>query len=113
MKCSILVPTTVTASRAILGVEIADTLQTGIDLANHTGITLNGANYEYKLVDVSSSVDEFLNNYNKFYFSGNAVYKSAGYSINNRKLLDSVDSTNPNYFDRTIPYAENMIHSLV
>ena len=113
MKCSILVPSAVTASRSIVGVEIADTLQTGIDLTNHTGITVSGSSYEYKLVEISSSVDEFLNNYNQFYYSGTSVYKSAGYSVNNRRLLDTVDSTNANYFDRTIPYAENMIHSLV
>lgn len=113
MKCNILVPTAVTASRSIIGVEIADTIQTGVDLTNHTGVTINNTAYEYKLVDVSYSIDEFLNNYNQFYYSGTTVYKSAGYTIDNRRLRDDVASTAANYFDRTIPYAENMIHNIV
>lgn len=113
MQCNVLIPTAVVASRPIIGVEIADTIQQNTELTNHAGIVVGNASYEYKLVNVTYSIDEFLNNYNQFFYSGTSVYKSASFTADNRRLRDDVASAADNYFDRTIPYATNMIHNIV
>jgi hypothetical protein len=107
MKCNVLINSTATASRTILGVEIADSLQAATDLTTRPTPTVGGVSCVYKLVEVSSSVDNFLNNYNQYYFSGTSVYASAGYDATKNRGLADTD------IDMTIPYASDTLHTLL
>ena len=109
MVFNVLVESTAAVSRTICGAEIADPVQTANEITTRNtdtyNVVRNGVKYEYKMVNTTSSVDEFLNNYHLFFLSGGAIYRSANTAITNRFITD---------FNRSIPYVnENMIQSLV
>lgn len=112
INCYALVQANALASRTVCGAEIATGADTAAmnTLRNNTAMNVNisGVAYEYKFVAVHHTVvDEFINSYNNFYFSGTSVYRSAGVQTHDRNIPAGS-------FDRTIPYVEvNMMHSLV
>ena len=99
MKCNLLVPNIEATSRVIFGVEIADTNQIAADItARNTSFSISShdVEYVYSMVDVTSNVDTFLNNYDQFYLLNNGtVVPKTGYDATVNRHLAAVDRRYP------------------